>query len=925
MHALVRAARSKSPLFGITGSGMFAEFEDGNWRVRWHITGEKPLSDWWGFPPFETIWGTNESVMIEYSRADGTLLRQVDTPYKDWNANLYQDDAGRLFRLGDHGVDELMEDGWARRFAEPSNPNANSYAMLDDGKGGFYIGRFNGLEFWSAEEKVRAVFKMRSADLRSIARLEDGSLWCGTFGKGALRIYLDSGKMPIRIGRDFLSTHVSNIMQVEDGTIWFSSRQTGVTSFRDGHFVRYGFVNGLPNTGVKYMAEAPDGTLLASVDGGGVYRYSLDSWGPDTRIIAGPNEISSEGVGVFSFSGYDAWNDTEPRNLLYSWRVLDVAQDRELFPWSALSSVTTIALPRIEAGKYVFEVQSSDDRRNIDSTPAQVMFRVEAAFWQEPAFLVPLFLFSIVTALALLITYRMRNGRVASELERIESNQRLAALIMNVPGCVYKLTTSPCIQIVYLSPSIKELASYELGHFTPSGRVRWEDLVYGKDWKNVVEPCLMRLEAGQSFRLEYRIVDAHGDIHWVVDQGRMSDSQGEGSLWVDGILHDITDLKHLEGQLRQSQKMEAVGQLAGGIAHDFNNLLQIIQGYGDMALEQSEADGQMHEALKQVIMASDRAAALVRQLLAFSRKQVLKLEEMDLSVVSGELASMIQRVIGEHIAINTISEPGVKSIRADKGQIEQILMNLCVNARDAMADSGTLTIKTHDIELDTEFCGANIWAKPGRYVVLSVSDTGCGMDSDTQRRIFEPFFTTKELGKGTGLGLSTVFGIVHQHNGMVHVYSEPGVGTTFRIYFPMSGVAETAYKKNETAPTRGGSETILLADDDEGVRTVAEILLCGAGYTVLAAVDGEEAIRLFDEHADVIDLVLLDVVMPKLGGRAVFEHIQERRPQTRALFASGYSADGIHSNFVLDDGMQLIQKPYHGAALLRRVRDILDS
>jgi CheY-like chemotaxis protein len=298
---------------------------------------------------------------------------------------------------------------------------------------------------------------------------------------------------------------------------------------------------------------------------------------------------------------------------------------------------------------------------------------------------------------------------------------------------------------------------------------------------------------------------------------------------------------------------------------------------------------------------------------------------MDLSEVVSDLAKMIQRIIGEHITFNIHSEPGLKLIRADKGQVEQILMNLCVNARDAMEKGGTLTLETSNTHLDEEFCRVNSWARPGRYVVLSVTDTGCGMDSETKRRVFEPFFTTKEQGKGTGLGLATVFGIVRQHNGMVNVYSEVGVGTTFRIYFPMTEAAETAQDAAPSGPPAGGTETVLLADDDESVCGVAAAMLRKAGYTVLAAGDGEEAVRIFEEHADEIDLALLDVVMPGLGGEAVSEHLQQRRPRLPVLFASGYSSGGIHSGFVLDEGVQFIQKPYQRDVLLRRVREVLDS
>jgi signal transduction histidine kinase/ActR/RegA family two-component response regulator len=381
----------------------------------------------------------------------------------------------------------------------------------------------------------------------------------------------------------------------------------------------------------------------------------------------------------------------------------------------------------------------------------------------------------------------------------------------------------------------------------------------------------------------------------------------------------------LRDQLHHSQRMESVGQLAGGIAHDFNNLLQGILGYGEMATSKVPDTSPVRDDIEQMIDAGERAKVLVRQLLAFSRQQVLELSDVNLNYVIGDSVKLIQRVIGEHITFDYISGKELGIVRADRGQIEQILMNLCVNARDAMGDSGRLTIETRSTELDDEFCSANDWAVPGRYVMLTVSDTGSGISKDVQERMFEPFYTTKEQGKGTGLGLSTVFGIVGQHEGMIHVYSEIDIGTTFKIYFPTVNRLEDASEIPIPASMQGGIETILVADDERVVLEVAEAMLVESGYTVLKASDGEEAIEMFDEHVDKVDMVLLDVVMPKLSGKAVADHIYKHNPDFPILFSSGYSNDAVHTNFVLDDGMQLIQKPYNRADLLRRIRDVIED
>ncbi len=398
-----------------------------------------------------------------------------------------------------------------------------------------------------------------------------------------------------------------------------------------------------------------------------------------------------------------------------------------------------------------------------------------------------------------------------------------------------------------------------------------------------------------------------------------------GQSFLQSTVRDMSREIELEEQLRHAEKMRAVGQLAGGVAHDFNNLLQAILGYSEMALEEVEPGSTIHEDLGEVMNAANRATTLVGQLLAFSRRQVLELDNLALDEVIRDFAKMVERVIGEDVALNICSVPGLGIVRADRGQMEQMLMNLCVNARDAMPDGGEIAIGTENADLDATYCEEHVWAEPGRHAVLSVTDTGCGMDAETQEHIFEPFFTTKEGDKGTGLGLSTVYGIVRQHNGMIQVYSETGVGTTFRVYLPVVEGSKAADRVRAPRAPSGGREAILLAEDNDAVRSLAEELLARAGYRVLTAEDGEEAIRVFDENAGEIDLAVLDVVMPKLGGRAVFNHIRQKRPGSRVLFASGYSRDAGHTNFVLDEGVQLIQKPYQRDTLLRKVREVLDS
>ena len=388
---------------------------------------------------------------------------------------------------------------------------------------------------------------------------------------------------------------------------------------------------------------------------------------------------------------------------------------------------------------------------------------------------------------------------------------------------------------------------------------------------------------------------------------------------------DATHELELEEQLRQAQKMEAVGQMAGGIAHDFNNLLQVISGYVELSEISLKPDDTFALAVQEIGKAAERGKGLVSQLLAFSRRQVIKPTDIDLNDLIDPLLIMIRGLIGEHIELDFIPCRELGTIHADRGLMEQVLINLCVNARDAMSAGGKLTIETENIVIDGDDARTNAWAMPGRYVLLNVTDTGCGMDGPTLERAFEPFYTTKEVGKGTGLGLSTVFGIIKQHNGHINTYSELGKGTRFKIYLPTVARKAAKVSRESRGAVVGGTETILVAEDDETVLALAKHLLSFAGYTVLTAADGEEAIRVFEEHADEIDVVMFDVIMPRLGGKQALDRILELRPGLPHLFASGYSEDAVHTNFIQKRGLHLLAKPYQTETLLRKIREVLDE
>ena len=426
------------------------------------------------------------------------------------------------------------------------------------------------------------------------------------------------------------------------------------------------------------------------------------------------------------------------------------------------------------------------------------------------------------------------------------------------------------------------------------------------------------------FSCQTELLDNGGEA--VAVEVSMSFFDFEGESFSCAYVHDLREHRNLQAQLLQAQKLEAVGRLAGGIAHDFNNLLTIIGGYTDMLLDrhQGEAVAADRVALTEIRSASDRAADLTRQLLTFSRKQIIKPKTLNLNEVISGMDRMIRRLIGEDIEFSTILRPNLSLVRADPAQLEQVLLNLCVNARDAMPDGGKLIFETAEVDLDSSYADRKPGVKPGRYVLLAVNDTGVGMDRETQSRIFEPFYTTKGRDKGTGLGLSTVYGIVKRAGGNVWVYSELGHGTTFKVYLPQIGMeTEEAPPDDKPGTELHGDETILVVEDDDRVRGLVVTELRALGYTVLSASSPNDALMLTQAQQTPIDLLLTDVVLPVISGRVLAEQLSAERPALRVLFMSGYTDSAIAQHGVLEEGVSFLQKPFSKQSLAAKVREVL--
>ncbi len=524
-------------------------------------------------------------------------------------------------------------------------------------------------------------------------------------------------------------------------------------------------------------------------------------------------------------------------------------------------------------------------------------------------------------AVSIIILMINTHRRTLAEEAFHSSEKRYSTLVDNLALGIFRNDGLPGGKFLQANPAMVKMFGYEstADFLTISVDSLYQD---PEERRAVLEEVATR---GFVKDKEVLMKKKDGESVWVsINSNAKFDNEGK-LVWVDGLFEDITNKKQLEMQLQQSQKMEAIGTLAGGVAHDFNNILTAIIGYGNLLKMKFGTNEAVMNYVTPMLSASEKATQLTKSLLAFSRKQTIILKKTNINDIVDGMSKLLLRVIGDDIQLKIHIHADKLIVEADSGQLEQVLLNLVTNARDAMPKGGLISIETSRITVGRRFVVKHDALPPGEYAAIFVSDTGAGMSEATQMRIFEPFFSTKEIGKGTGLGLSIVYGIIKQHKGDIGVYSEIGTGTTFKIYLPLVHGEEDEKVIEDDSPAIGGSEVILVADDDEQVRALIQEVLEAGGYKVLIASDGDEAVLKFKENADSIDLALLDVVMAQKNGKEVYDLIHPIRPDLKVLFMSGYTADIINQKGVLDDKIEFVPKPLSPDALLKKVRQVLSK
>ncbi len=914
-----------------------------------------------------------------FQRLLGSPGRTVFDLFPEASGDLWIGTENGLFRL------QVRSRTLTQFRSDPADPGSLSHPRVNvvfrDSGGVLWAGTHDGLDRLNPATGTFARFRSDPADPSSLshgtvaclAETQPGVLWVGTYG-GLNRFETATGKST-RLGqREGLPNDVIyGILPDDRGYLWISTNK-GLSRYdpASGAFRNFDPADGLQSyefNGDSYFRSASGELFFGGINGFNIFRPEtiVDNPHPPPVMITEllidnrpvPIGPRPDGSTILTRSPIDIRDITlSPRDRMLT---LGFVALNYLFPgknqfaymlegwdrgWQRVGNRRYVSWANLPAGDYRFRVKASNNDGVWSEEGASLVLHVLPPFyvtWWFRLLMVVLLAAAVTTVhFARTISIRNRNRRLEAinaalreqiaERERAEEGLRLSeekyrTLAENLTVGIFRASPCPDARFLEVNPALVQMLGREsrpalLGK--PLGGIFADPAAWADLCRQLAQWRIGRLE-------EAGMVRADGSKIWCSMAAAAKENPDGTILHVDGILEDITARKGLEAQVRQSQKLEAIGQLAGGIAHDFNNILTVINGRAEMGLIQCSGEDPLYQNLYEILQSGRHAGDLVRQLLAFGRRQAITRIPLDLNSTIRNLERMLRRLIGEDITLSTALAPGLPAISADPGQLEQVLMNLTVNARDALRERNSgpgeprITVETGLTVLDETSPATRLGNRSGPHAVLSVSDTGVGMTEEVRNHIFEPFFTTKPPGQGTGLGLATVFGIVQQNEGSIAVYSEPGVGTTIRIYWPVSALPlEETLGETEAVPGIQGQETILVVEDDERMRKLTVEALRGFGYSVLHAPDGAEALRRVAEAGVAIDLLLTDVIMPRLSGPKLAEAMRDLRPGLRVLFTSGYADRHLMEDGMIRPAENFLAKPFTLQALGRKVREVLD-
>jgi len=837
--------------------------------------------------------------------------------------SVYEDSKGNLW-VGSIGGLSVRKDGqWTSFTTKDGLPNNNVVSICEDASGTMWFGTSAGLARLhnGKFETFTTADGLTNNFVLAVLPDRKGTLWIGTNG-GGVNCYRE-GKFTSIARQDGLPHDIVRVFHEDSkGNLWIGTNGGGLSVLKDGRFTQYTTKEGLSSDLVLSIYEDPEGVMWVGTHGGGLNRFQNGGWVqfnsanglPDDIIYQileeGPHLWMSGTKGIFRVRKDELDNGHRHINPLLlgksdGMRILDCSGGSQ--PAGYRSRDGRLWFP---TARGLVVINPTQLQTNLDPPPVliervladHIHLEGRESFTLPPGKGQLEFHYAAID-LSAPERVRFRYKLEGFEKEWVDAGSRRAAYYTNLPPGRYQFRVIAC-----------------------NGDGVWQETPTSIEF--VLEPHFY--QTAWFYGLCAIAIAAIGAAVHLFRTRQLRAREKYLARCVEDrtrqLHQEVAEHARTNEQLRQSQKLEAIGQLAGGVAHDFNNLLTVINSYAELLLEKPNMDAQERGILAEVRAAGGRAEGLTQQLLAFSRRQVLEPKILDPNAIVAETKRMLGRMIGEDIVLTAALDPHVFRVKVDPVQLQQVLLNLAVNARDAMPRGGRLTIETQNVELDEGYARTNPDVTPGKYVLLAVSDTGCGMTMDVKSRVFEPFFTTKGPGKGTGLGLATVYGIIRQSEGHLMVYSEVGVGTTFKVYLPRAiGEPEKSHPTENIPTITRGKETILLVEDEPAVRAVARHVLLAYGYQVLEAEDGQEALAVAGAFTGRIHLLASDVVMPNLGGRQLAEELQKLRPDVRILFLSGYTDDAILRHGVLEAGIAFLHKPYTPAALGAKVREVLDA